>query len=75
MTASACGDRVEGKRGEAVRDKVVKKLAELRAKYEALEPIRYAFSAEDAGMFDELREEIEYLENMVERSTRAPTNH
>jgi hypothetical protein len=58
-----------------VRDKVVKKLAELRAKYEALKPIRYAFRPEDAAMFDELQEEIEYLENMVERSTRAPTKH
>ena len=59
----------------AVRDKVVKKLAELRAKYAALEPIRYAFSAEDAARFDELREEIESLENMVERNARAPTKH
>ena len=58
-----------------MRDKVAKKLAELRAKYEALKPIRYAFSAEDTARFDELREEIESLENMVEHSARAPTKH
>ena len=56
-----------------MRDKVAKKLAELRAKYEALGPIRYAFSAEDAARFEEMREEIEALENMF--SARAPTKH
>ena len=61
--------------GGAVRDKVVKKLAELapNTRLSGRYDMPLAQRTRPGSM--ELREEIESLENMVERSARAPTKH